>query len=72
MLDVFGTLGATNDAEYTRQFLRKLDGNVDSDPVTPEAEVLVSWLGDDGELLESILLDVCVDLLYSDRVTEFG
>ena len=42
VLDVFGTLGATNNAQYTRQFLRKLDGNVGSDPVTPEAEVPVS------------------------------
>ena len=62
-LDVFEKLGAVDDAEEVREFLEDIDRNTredDSDLVTPDES------GDDGELLEIMLLVMCIHTSYSD------
>jgi len=59
-LGVFEKLRATSDAEDTRDLLEEIE-EMDLDPAVP-----------DGELLETMLLEVCVDSSCSDWITESG
>ena len=66
-LDMLEKLGAANDAENTRKLLGLIDRDarwMDSDLATPDES------DGDSELLETMLLGVCINSSRSDRVTE--